>query len=231
MDCTNIKSKSLFRRLNQSSLAAVVLLLGLGTLASTTGCVSLAANMLRVVRGYDFPPEFSDLAEHRVAVVCMTETGICADASSILLSRYVREILDSKVKEIDSVSQEDIDQWLEDRGWEDHDYVEIAKGVKADRIVAIQMTNLKLKDSSTLYQGRADIVVTVFDTAKGTSPVFRKNLEDFTFPKMSGFPSPDNDDAKFRRAYLAQVAKTVARLFHGYDMGTNVANDTDMLSY
>ncbi len=51
-----------------------------------------------------------------------------------------------------------------------------------DQIVSITLTNVSLKDGKTLYKGRADISVAVFDVAQGGSVVYRKNFVEYEFP-------------------------------------------------
>ena len=200
-------------------------------LTTFAGCGGFTANLVRVVRGYDFPAEYRGLEGKRVAVIAATERGICSDPESILLSRFVRTILNQNVDEIELVSQEDVDRWLDDRGWEDTSFVEIAKAVQADQIVVLEIENLKLQENSTLYQGSSTVTVSAYDVERGDSPTFRKHLPDYTYPQSAGIPVIEKSEDSFRRMYLMQLAKTTARYFHNYDLGVDVATDAELLSY
>ncbi len=69
----------------------------------------------------------------------------------------------------------------------------------------------------TLYKGRADISVAVFDVAQGGSVVYRKNFVEYEFPKLDGPSVVDTTEAKFRILFLTIVSKQIGALFYPHD--------------
>ncbi len=92
------------------------------------------------------------------------------------------------------------------------DYFEIGKGVKADKLLAIELAGMKIKDGSTLYRGQCDISVSVYDINDEGSVVYRKQFPEFSFPKMGGPTTSDTTDAKFRNMFL-KVCRIEGRWF------------------
>jgi hypothetical protein len=192
------------------------------------GCIQMAANLLHVVNGPRVPAEFKGLDNHRVAVVCSNEMGICRDESTIRLAGNIKGILISKLPKATFVSQEEIDQWVEGSSVSDDDLTAIGKGVKADYVLAVDMQKLQLRDGPTLYRGRSDLTLSVWDVQQN-KPVFRKSLPDYSYPTMAGQSTTETDEDKFRRVYLVNVADRLARCFYAHDFGEDVAVDATIL--
>ncbi len=206
----------------------VALLMGL---LFTAGCINLAANMIHAIRGNNNPADFDGLKEKRVAVVCLTDGGLAADANSSMLTSYIHAGLNTNIKKIDVVRQSEVERWIDAHSTGDTDYLEIGKGVKADRVVAVEVLNLSCKNGATLYQGKSDITVTVYDVPEGGKILYRKQIPEFVFPKMGGPTITDISEAKFRARYLAIVARTVASLFYEVDATADFALDATANSF
>lgn len=206
-----------------------LLALGLGT---QPGCLGLAANVVNVVRGYTVEPEYPGLEGKRVAIVTVTDSSQYSDdASARILSRRVSEILSTELskKKVSLVREDEVHQWRDRNGWDAIEFLDIGRGVKADKVIGIEMVGLRLRDGATLYRGRAGVMVTVYDVAEGTVE-FRKNLEEFTYPKSAGMYTTETTESKFRNLYLGVLASTIARSFHGYDHSDTVAMDAAIVS-
>jgi hypothetical protein len=93
----------------------------------------------------------------------------------------------------------------------------------------VEMQNLKLREGQTLYRGKSDLSVKVYEMESGGKEVYAKQLGTYTFPK-SGMPATEIDENRFRRNYLLMASKTVGRLFYGHDLGEDVGEDAVMLS-
>jgi len=193
------------------------------------GCVKLTANLINAFRGYDVPPEFGKFKGKKVAVVCATDEGIGADANGILMARNLRVLFEQKIKDVELVSQEAIDQWNADDSIESKGYAELGRGLKVDYVLVVEMQNLKLREGQTLYRGKSDLSVKVYEMESGGKEVYAKQLGTYTFPK-SGMPATEIDESRFRRNYLLMASKTVGRLFYGHDLGEDVGEDAVMLS-
>ncbi len=198
--------------------------------ACFTGCVQFAANLLSVVNGPQVPAAFKGLEGKRVAVICSNESGICRDESTIRLAGNIKGILISKLPKSTFISQEEVDQWIEGSSAADQDLTSIGQGVKADYVIAVDMLKLQLKEGQTLFRGRSDLTLRVWDV-KTSKPVFRKAFPEHAFPVMAGLSTTETDETKFRRVYLVNVADMLSRFFYPHDFGEDVASDANILKY
>lgn len=214
------------RHFSQRYAMAFVGLLLVSMLAST-GCVSLMANIMHIIHGRDVPAPFDKLEGKRVAVVVNSESGM-NDMPVVILGRNIREIMGSKVKDIELVSQSQVERWANEQDWEDVDYDAIGKGVKADYVVAVELIGLQLKDGDTLYRGRCDCYTTVYEVGKGDKPAYRAPpMQNYSFPSQGGQPVTATDENTFRRVFLSVIAKRVARNFHPYNPDEDIAADAE----
>jgi hypothetical protein len=218
--------------MNRMILPGSALALGLvvAGLATQTGCLGIAANLMNVVRGHTVKAEYNGLANKRVAIVTVTDSSQYSDdASARILSRRVAEILGREVKDIKIVREDEVQQWRDRNGWDAIEFLDIGRGVKADKVVGIEMTKLRLRDGATLYRGRAEVTVTVYDIATDTME-FRRHLEEFTYPVSAGMYTSETTESKFRNLFLGVLASKVARYFHGYDFSDTVALDAAIVN-
>lgn len=206
-------------------LAAVVC-----SLMFTTGCMQFAANLLHVVSGPQIPAEFKGLENKKVAIVCTNEMGVCRDETTIRLAGNLKGILASRLPKSTFINQDEIDRWLEGSAASDQDVVSIGKGVKADYVIAADVLNLQLKDGPTLYRGRSDLSIRVWDVSSG-KPVFAKQYPSHAYPTMGGQSTTETDENQFRRVYLVNVADKLARHFYAHDFGEEVALDATISKY
>jgi hypothetical protein len=209
-----------------------VMLLSLMTLGlmTQTGCLGIMANLMNVVRGHTVKAEYTGLEGKRVAVVTLTDSSQYSDdASARILGRRVSDILTSEVKNIKVVREDEVQQWRDRNGWDAIEFIDIGRGVKADKVIGIEMTNLRLKDGATLYRGRAEVTVSVYDVASG-SIEFRRHLDEFTYPVTAGMYTSETTETKFRGLFLGVLASKLGRYFHGYDFSDTVALDATIIN-
>lgn len=215
---------------NTFSRRAAVLAMVAGGLAIQTGCLGFAANIMNVVRGHTVKAEFPGLEGKRVAVVTITDSSQYSDdASARILSRRVADILSTEVKDIKLVREDEVQQWRDRNGWDAIEFIDIGRGVKADKVIGIEMTGLRLRDGATLYRGRAAVTATVYDIESG-SVEFRRHLEEFTYPVSAGMYTSETTELKFRNLFLGVLASKIARYFHGYDFSDTVALDAAIVN-
>lgn len=191
----------------------------------------MAANMIHAITGNNRPADYDGLKEKRVAVVCLTDGGLAADANAAMLTNYIHAGFNSNIKKIDVVRASEVERWIDSHSSQGADYLEIGQGVKADRVVAVEVVNLSVKNGATLYQGKSDISVTVYDIPGGGKILYQKNIPEFVFPKMGGPTITDISEAKFRARYLAIVARTVASQFYPVDATADFAIDATANSF
>lgn len=195
-----------------------------------TGCLGVLSNLMHAVGANRIPPEYDGLAKSKVAVVTMTDQSQYSDdIAARLLTRKVSDILSMEVKEMTLVHDEAIQQWRDTNGWEKIDYLEMGKDTKADKLIAIEMTDMRLRDGATLYRGRAAIMVTVYDI-KAEKVVFRKEIDEFTYPAQAGQYTSETTETRFRKLFLTMLAKQICRTFHPYDFADTVALDSVLAS-
>jgi hypothetical protein len=189
------------------------------------------ANMINAIQGNERPAEYAGFEEQRVAVVCGTDKGLSNDSTTALLTGYIHMALNTNVKKIELVRPEEIEQWLDVHGSIESDYVEIGKAAKADKLLAIDISKMTVKDGQTLFRGQCDIGVTVYDIADNGAIVYRKQIPEFTFPKMGGPTIADTTESKFRNQFLKIIAMKVSGLFYPVDPTAEYALDATANSF
>lgn len=207
------------------------MLLLVAALTGASGCVNLASNLMYAFGKNKTPAEYDGFKGKKVAIVCGNEGGLSSDATSTLLSRYLEALLSKNVKDITIIKQDKVDKWLDTNGWSESDYQEIGKGVGADQVLAINMSNVTLRDGMTLYKGKADISVSVYDVADDGKVVYRKNYPDFEYPKIGGPTITDTSEARFNVLFLTVVSKRIATLFYEADPNEMFAMDAVSASF
>lgn len=196
---------------------------------NTTGCVRLASNLLYAIKGRDNPAEFAGLEEKKVAVLVSNNGVHTSDASSLVLARNVNLLLQSKVKKVRMISQDEVDRMVQDQQLGKVDPMQIGERLGADFVIDVDVSDLKLYDGKTLYKGQCSASVTAYKCKDGKEISFRKVHPEFIYPK-TGAPVTDMDEATFRRVYLMTLAERVSRSFYPYDPATDVARDAAISS-
>lgn len=197
----------------------------------TLGCVRFAANLVNAIQGKERPAEYPGFVEQRVAIACTREGSCSNDATSAMFTRYVHSLLNTNVKKIELVRQDEVDRWLEAHDWSPSDHAEIGEGVKADKLLVVDISGVKLKNGATLFRGVCDMEVTVYDIKNKNAIVFEKQFPEFTFPKEAGPTTHDTTEAKFHNLYVSILARKVATLFYDVDPMADVGLDATSNSY
>ena len=197
-------------------------------IATNSGC-GLMANAIYIIKGVDLPSEFDDLKEKKVAVVVSTTAGLNADASGILISRHINELLARNVKKINMVNPEEVDRIINDMPSGERSIPAIGSRLRADYVVLVDVVDLKLREGQTLFRGRSNASVSAYKVTEGERPVFKKTFPEFIYPQH-GSPITDFDEATFQRIYLSELALRIARTFYPYDPSIDVAKDAAVSS-
>ena len=184
-------------------------------LVAFASCISFSPPLLPI-NGKLVKPEFPLLKSKKVAIFCGDEQGLSNEATLVLLARYLEDRLSRNVKGIHIVPQENVQAWLNETGREVPDCEALGKGVGADYVVAIKLANMSLNNGKSLFKGKADISVAVYDIHDGKI-AFRKNMPEFEFPKMDGPSLVDTTEAKFRVSFLTIVSQHIGVLFYPHD--------------
>ncbi len=206
-----------------------VLLVIVASAVTQTGCVGMLAQLLHGAGADLIPAEYDGLEEQRVAIITVTDSSQYSDdIAAKMVSREVSQILETEVEKITIVREEEIDDWRDNNGWDKLDFVTVGRGVKADKVIAIELTGLRLRDGATLYRGQVSATTTVYDVATGKR-AFRRHVDDFSYPVTGGQYTSETTEAKFRRVFLHRLSEVLARYFHRYDFRDSVALDAELL--
>ena len=111
-------------------------ILVLAALLSPTlaGCAGFLGNLGYWAGATVVPAAYPGLEDQRVAVICVTDgSSYGAGTEGRMLARFVSEMLEDQVLEIDIVPAAEIADWIDKNDWDSVDYREVGRGVKADR--------------------------------------------------------------------------------------------------
>lgn len=215
---------------NIAARKLIYMFLLLVCLAPMIGCVGLVANFLNVVGVGLMPAAFPGLEEQKVAVVCVSNSELFGPTStSADLGDRLSRLLAANVKKIELIPNQRIEQWIDENGWDMIDFVAIGRGVDANLVVAVDIDALSLHDGATMFKGRADVHVVVYDMQTGQE-VFSKSPPQIEFPTTAGVPATSTSEKEFRRMFLDALAGRIARNFYAFDINEDVAVDVVTMS-
>jgi hypothetical protein len=202
------------------------LLVAVALLASNSGCPALLATGIYVWEGGNFAPaEFEGLKGERVVVMCKPPSSHeyrHAGASRSIAAR-VSEKLVKHIKDIDVVNPREVDNWVDESDW--GDFRELAQAVHASKVLHIELADFELYKGKTLYQGRADVTVTVYDMKNRANEIWRTHLGEVLYPVNSGIPAQDKPVQQFEREFVDIVANRIAINFYRHDPNESFAID------
>lgn len=188
-------------------------------LAALGGCAQLASHLIYAMKGAKRPAECKALEGKKVAVVCVSQAstyGLGTEPS--VLSRNVESLLKKEVKNIKLIPQSDVENWIDNNGWNELDFRQVGRGVNAEIVVAIDLESFSLYEGATLFKGRAQYTTSVYDMTQKGELVFRAHPPEAQFPANGGYHSTDTTEANFRRSFLQYLAIQIAKPFYEYDM-------------
>ena len=209
-----------------SLTTAWMLSLGLaGLLVTQPGCLGLMSNFMHAVGADRVPPECEVLEDSKVAIVVVTDQSQYSDdVASRLLARKLSGVLNTEVDGMTLVREEVIQQWRDVHGRDSVDYLKLGKGVEAEKLLVVELTDLRLRDGATLYRGRSNVHMKVYDLVT-EEEVFSKDIDEFTYPVNAGQYTSETTEPRFRKLYLDMMSKQIGRTFHPYDFADTVALD------
>jgi hypothetical protein len=216
--CLSPRARS---RIALSALAAPVVLL--------TGCTSALLTGAYLIRGLETPAEFDEFKDKKVAVVCrpLVELQYSSSDAADQLAREVGGLMKLKVKKINLVSAQKVEEWSDEHEWDK--FGQVGKALKTDYVVGIDLEEFSLYQGQTIFQGRARVKITVHDMKKDGEAVYEKLLDRIVYPPNGGVPTSDKTEEQFRREFTAVVAERVGRSFYGFDHRDDYSLDTRVL--
>jgi hypothetical protein len=205
---------------------AAMALLATACVAST-GCLhTLLATGIYVWRGGNVvPAECAALEKERVVVICRPPASYeyrNAGAARAIGAR-VSALLEQNVKGIEVVSPKEVDNWVDEQDWEN--FKDLGRSVKATRIVYIELDDFDLYKGKTLYQGTADVAVSVYDMEDKERLVWDRRLGQILFPRNSGIPASDKPVQIFERQFVEILSTQIAEHFYKHNPNADFALD------
>lgn len=203
----------------------VGLLLMAGVLLAATGCHRIVATAVYIWKGTAEPAEYTGLEGRRVVVVCRPPSSLEYRHAGAArdLAKQTGGLLACSVKGIDVVNPMDVENWTDESDVED--FRELGKALHADMVVLIELEEFRLRNGPTLYQGNADVTVTVHDLREGDRIVWEKPLGQILYPEHSSVPAQEKPLAHFHRQFIEVLAERIARNFYEHDLNFGFASD------
>ncbi len=193
-----------------------VALMLLALTAAAGGCASALATVMWVVKGPDLPAEYDGLRGKRVVVVCRplssslyANPGVAKD-----VSRQVSVLLKQHVSKIEVVDQRKVAEWIDTNTWDE--YTQIGEALEADLVLGIDLEHFSIYQSQTLYQGKANFAVKVYDCTTG-EVVFEKQPPQTIYPPNHVVSTHDRQESDFRREFVKILSDQIARHFYAHD--------------
>ena len=85
---------------------------------------------------------------------------------------------------------------------------EVGKAMKADMVVGVDLEEFSIYQGQTLYQGKANATVRVYDCTQGRQRwCSRRSCRRRVYPPNSGVPTSDRPEAEFRREFVAGAGR------------------------
>ncbi len=201
-------------------------------LFSCVGCIGAAAQLMYFFQGLKVKAEYDGLKNSRVAVICVTDASSYGPNN---LTKTIGQILGSRlqieVNRIQVIPQNEIENWKDINGWNEIDFVQIGKGLKADKVLAVEIDSYSIHEGQTMYKGRAMVTTKVYDIKNGGEVVFSQGPAEYQFPKSHGRPALATDEQQFERVYLSKLVEKIAHSFYDYERVDEIADDAAQFEY
>lgn len=214
----------------RASLRTVAIL---ATLVAPTlfaaGCANWIAGAMWLVKGTNRSAECTALKAQRVVVVCRPPIAMEFSDGAVgaqELAVAVGELLTANVRKIEVVDQRDVDEWTDEHTWQE--YTEVGEALDAEMMVGVDLEKFNIYAGQTLYQGTAEISLTVYDMKNDGKVVYTRMLQ-VKYPPHTVKPRESKSAAAFRREFVAVLAREVGKLFYDYDSFEDYAIDSKVL--
>jgi hypothetical protein len=195
----------------------------------TAGCRNAMFTAMYLFKGTDVDPDFSELKGKKVAVVCRPVASLQYANSNVgrELAHQISLLLQEQVPKIKVIDQRKVAKWSDENTWEE--YPEVGKAMKADMVVAVDLESFGLYQGQTLYQGKANATIRVFDCKKNGKEVFRKTIPQCLYPPSAPMPASERTEPEFRNEFVGVLANQIARHFFSHDPYADFGQDAASL--
>lgn len=181
------------------------------------GCIRLIQTVGYFVKGTNDEAEFDGLKDKKVAVVCrpLVELKYGAGTVATDLASRVGQLLRQNGKRIKVVKQSEVSNWTDENP--EQELSQIGEGVHADIVLGIDLEEFSLYQGQTLYQGKAQVKLTVCDLGKDGEIVWEKPMRQVVWPTRGGRPTQDEPVQQFQREYIEILATEIGNHFYPHD--------------
>lgn len=210
-------------------VVAAAVLFAAVALISSGGCRSAMATAMYLIKGSDVEPEYTGLKNKKVAVVCRPPAGLSYTNATVGrdLAQQMSKLLQQRVPKIKVVDAQKVAKWSDENTWEE--YVEVGKALKADMVIGVELDKFGIYQAQTLYQGKANATVRVYDCKDGGKVVFEKILPQTIYPPNTYIQTSDVQESEFRREFVGILADQIARHFYEHDPYADLGQDATAL--
>lgn len=193
----------------------------------STGC-SLFSQVNYWLNGYKVDAKFNGMEKKRVAVVCVSADSVGPSGEASSIANAVTTILARELKDTTFIKQAEIADWMDKNDWNQVDYCDVGRGVKADLVIAIDLRDYTTKEGQTLLRGKAELTINVHDVRKN-EVVYGPTDKRVVFPE-NGAKHITENEGNFRRLFIFQLAQQIAHDFYAYDRVDDFAKDSAVLN-
>jgi hypothetical protein len=201
------------------------------SLCAASGCRNLANFLGYMLKNNELPPKFAGLKGKKVVVVCrpLASLEFKNAGADREIAKQVGALLQARVSKCTVVDQQKVAKWMDSHSWKE--YAEVGKALKADMVVGIDLTSFSTMDGQTLWRGRADATIQVYDLSKdqGKRPVFDDSLPQCLYPPNCSIPQADISAADFRKDFIAVLADQIGRYFYAHEPNADIGQDSRAL--
>jgi hypothetical protein len=229
MDRTSIRFAGTNGRHTKYGRLVVAVLIASAAMASSGGCQAVMTTAMYLIKGTDVEPDYPGLKGKKVAVVCrpITELNYANSAVGRDIVQQMSKLLTERVPKIKVVDAQKVNKWCDENTWEE--YVEVGKALKADVVVGVELEKFSIYQAQTLYQGKANAVVRVYDCKDGGKVIFEKILPQTIYPPNAFIQTSDVQESEFRREFVGVLSDQIARHFYSHDPNADLGQDNSAL--
>ena len=209
----------------------LTLLLTLVVGVTSPGCVGMLTTAAFLIRGYDKPAEFKDLKGKRIAVLCRPpiDEGLDGKLAAGEVARQVGRLLSTNLgRKTDVIDQEEVADYTDVNGWED--FKAIGEALDAEMVLGIELERFSLYESGTVYRGKANVRIDVWDMENDGQLVFSRTPPQSLYPPNAGIPA-SVPKTEFRRIYINVLSEEIGRYFYSHDATLSFAKDSQALNH
>jgi hypothetical protein len=207
----------------------ILALAAIAAMLPAMGCRNALFTAMCLIKGTDIDPDFAELKGKKVAVVCRSEATLQYGSANVArdLAKQVTLLLQERVPKVQTIDQRKVSKWTDENTWEE--YSEVGKALKADMVVGIELENFSIFEGQTLYKGKANATIRVYDCQKRGKVVFEKILPQSVYPPNSAVATQDRLEPEFRREFVAVLADQIGRYFYAHDRHADLVLDAATL--